>query len=728
MQFKGHGPPSSSLVYDEQIGLTFTQSFTSMEYNVTAVEQTDPTLGDGPAYLLNGVSNTGYWYQVGLSWNWSPGENPGTGFAMSYEVFDGSGNSIFPTNGQGGLDSFSGPVNAGDVILLNLYFSSSSKNVVMLAEDTNTGAVATEVYPKMGATYFVGLPNSLANPNGFFTGLMTEWYHGTQYFNNEAEVIYSDYTHALPSAWMWMDEFNAQTFQEVFSANTSAPVSYSDPNKLQEFAFNGTTEYSDAYEFITGSLTNSTQPTSSEISLTLSFALERGGTAYSPPTLTYFSNGVLSTAALTASPTIYEADIGTSWSVSALLNGSTSVERWATNQTSSGVALSNLTEQFVYYHQENVTFDSSVSGGGSGFSPPTVTYSSFGLPATTPTDFAVWADAGSKYEYPNLLPGSTTAERWYTKLAGSIGSSQQIDATYYHQYLVEFDITFQNTGLFPSLPLSSMSIGEPYSARVVVGTNEKWLDSGSNYSVSQSFSLGSRDRMATSGPWTGFVSANLVVPLTYEQQFYIVINSEALAGGSTSPPSGWYNAGSRIGLSAEAASGWQLEGWDGVGVDSVSTSNASFYLTVGPSAPANETALFYPGIMINADGPMPVSYSDGSVSGTVPPGARAEVYVPPSSTLRLTTSSVSLWTTVRGWSGIVNSTATSASFVVESPATVTLNSQYNYSGIGFLALAVALFAVVGIFALSKYRQSREHRGGALPEPTVATRTFKTLLS
>ena len=42
MQFRGHGPPVSSSIYDEQIGLTFTQSFTSMEYNVTAVDTDRP--------------------------------------------------------------------------------------------------------------------------------------------------------------------------------------------------------------------------------------------------------------------------------------------------------------------------------------------------------------------------------------------------------------------------------------------------------------------------------------------------------------------------------------------------------------------------------------------------------------------------------------------------------------------------------------------------------------
>ena len=39
---------------------------------------------------------------------------------MVYEVFDSSGNSIFPTNGSGGLTSYSGAVNPGDMVILKL--------------------------------------------------------------------------------------------------------------------------------------------------------------------------------------------------------------------------------------------------------------------------------------------------------------------------------------------------------------------------------------------------------------------------------------------------------------------------------------------------------------------------------------------------------------------------------------------------------------------------------
>ena len=706
-QFKGHSPPTPSGLYDEQVGLTFTQSFTSIEYNVTAVEQTDQTLGDGPGYLLSGLSNTGYWYQVGVSWDWNPGTIPGTGFDFNYEVFDTAGNSIFPTNGQGGLAVFSGPVNAGDVVLLDLYFSSSSQNVVMLARDTNTGATASEAYPNMGATFFVGLPGSVANQNGFFTGLMTEWYHGVPYYSNEAEVIYSNPATALSSAWMWMDEFNANNFQAIFSANTLTPISYNNPNNLQEFSFNGTTEYSDAYEFVTGALTNSTQHSPSNVPLTLSYTVQGNGAGYSPPILTYVLNGTSSTIPLTGSPTVYPVDVGTSWSVSMLLGGPTSSERFATDQPTSGIANSSQTIEFVYYTQDYVGFGFSVSGGGSGYSPPSVTYSSFGASATTPTGAGVWADAGSRYQYQSLLPGSTSSERWYAQADGSVGSSSQIDAVYYHQYLATLDVSFQNTELFPSVTLTSTSAAQPYSATLVLGTNTEWLDSGSTYSVPQSFTLESGQRLITNGTVTGVVSAGLAVELVYEHQFYIGITQNVSGGGTTSPSSGWYDSGLELQMNATAAPGWEFEGWSGVGADSASNSSASFALTVGPGAPANETAAFYPGVTIDARGPDSVTYQDGSISGTVAAGTKAQLYVPPSSTLSLKASNTAFLATFNGWSGATSSSGTGASLTVQGPGTVTSNSEYNYSEIGVPALAIALVAIIVVIALTRRRAPSE---------------------
>jgi hypothetical protein len=245
------GLSGSGTNYDEQIGNTFTQSFTSMAYNVTAVAQVDSD-GCGPAYLLNGLSNVGYWYQVGLAYDWNCAAS---GFIMAYEVFDSSDASIFPTSGGGGTLSYTGAVNSGDIVLLNLYFGmgSYSGEVVMYSYDWNTGAYASETYSNEGASYFAGLSNGAANANGFFTGLMTEQYHSSAYYGSEEFVAYSNQQYALSSAWQWIDEYNVVSNQSLFDTASSSPVAFNDFHQLHEFSSNGASEYADAYVLDTGS-------------------------------------------------------------------------------------------------------------------------------------------------------------------------------------------------------------------------------------------------------------------------------------------------------------------------------------------------------------------------------------------------------------------------------------------------------------------------------------------
>jgi hypothetical protein len=248
--------PLPSVNYDEQLILTFTQNFSSLVYNVTAVEQND-SYGYGPAYLLNGVTDKGYWYQVGLSFD-DPGNGSyAAGFNFIYEVFNNSGNSVFPASGGGGLDSFNGTVNDGDNVLLNLYFSSG--NVVMYAYDWNTSASAEETYAAVGASLFQGQTSTWVNANGFFTGLMTEWWHPNPYYGGEAEVVYTNASSALSSGWLCADEWvpsNGTTLfsqvQIVFFSNPVQYVSFSNPTQLNYFSTNGAVEAASGYLFITG--------------------------------------------------------------------------------------------------------------------------------------------------------------------------------------------------------------------------------------------------------------------------------------------------------------------------------------------------------------------------------------------------------------------------------------------------------------------------------------------
>ncbi|MDA4125446.1 MAG: hypothetical protein OK438_08405 [Thaumarchaeota archaeon] len=339
-------------IYDEQLGLTFTQTFTSLAYNVTAIVQQESD-GYGPAYLLNGLGDTGYWYQVGISWDWC-GAISGfctgytAGFNMNYEVFNSTGSSVDPANG-GGITQLSGSVSNGDVVLLNLYFSGGS--VVLRAKDWNTGATASETYTAAGSTQFIGL-SVASNNHGFFTGLMTEWYHQQPFHSNVERTEYSDPSFALSSATMWIDEFNANTSALLFG-QASGVVNYTPPGTILSYTLSDATEYSNAYLFITGPLTTA---------FTLSYTVVGGGSGYSAPVLTYMSSGQVVTTSLSTASNTYQLDYGTSWSVSAQLPGSGSSERWNTGQSVSGTALASETLALTYTHQYTL----SVSGGDRG--------------------------------------------------------------------------------------------------------------------------------------------------------------------------------------------------------------------------------------------------------------------------------------------------------------------------------------------------------------------------
>ncbi len=239
--------------YDEQLGMTLADNYTALGYNVTAVAQTSGTSGTGPAYLLNGYSNTGYWYQVGLSWNWATffGYSPNQ-FLLSYEVFAPNGTSIFPSGGGTGLLNLSGSVNEGDIVLLNLYFKNNT--VVLLVKDWNTGAEGSITFPTYGATEFVGNPYSTAT-NGFFTGLMTEWYSTDPNFPIQQKVTYSPYGTITSPAWIWADEFYCTQpcyqKQVILDNVSSSPVYPTSPNYLT-LTPGSTVEYTSGAVFITG--------------------------------------------------------------------------------------------------------------------------------------------------------------------------------------------------------------------------------------------------------------------------------------------------------------------------------------------------------------------------------------------------------------------------------------------------------------------------------------------
>jgi len=270
------------VLYDEQLGFCFGQNSTNLAYNVTAVQQED-SYGYGPAYLLNAYTDAGYWYQVGLYYNWlntdwvewpSTTLSNVTGFGLGYEVWDNKANSVYPTDGGGGLDSFNGTVNAGDNVLLALYLSSG--NVTMYAYDWKTGASAQETYTAVGASLFIGATQGPSGDlmqapwvyffgPGYFTGLMTEWVHPNAYYGGEGRVVYQNSNSTLQLGYIWAGEqvlSNWTTTGILFynGQQVTFPPPYTD--ELQNFTTSGAAEAVSGYLFITGEPTVDASPDS----------------------------------------------------------------------------------------------------------------------------------------------------------------------------------------------------------------------------------------------------------------------------------------------------------------------------------------------------------------------------------------------------------------------------------------------------------------------------------
>ena len=246
---------SGQALYDEQLALSFTQVFYELSFNVTAVEQCG-TDGIGIGYLLNGLSDAGYWYQVGLSWRWPIVTNSSVvptlpGFDAIYEVFSSNGSSL-RIGGKGPMLTAMS-VNPGDSVLLRMGFSSS--NVTMYVHDWNTNTSSQTSYDAFGAGDFVPTSNYPTNNHGFFTGLMTEQYHSGPYYGDEKQATYSEAGFGLSSAWMWVDEFHVpyNQYTEFFQYSLT---NYATSRQMVNFTSNGAFESSNANQFITGRSTS----------------------------------------------------------------------------------------------------------------------------------------------------------------------------------------------------------------------------------------------------------------------------------------------------------------------------------------------------------------------------------------------------------------------------------------------------------------------------------------
>jgi len=442
-----------------------------------------------------------------------------------------------------------------------------------------------------------------------------------------------------------------------------------------------------------------------QYSFALDYTVSGGGTGYKAPVFSYTSTGSAEQLALSETPTVLWLDAGSTWNLSFVLFGSTAHERWATSSPTSGTVTSNYTAVFTYYHQFLVTFDFTVVNGGSGYTGPSVTYYEFAFPKSTGVGVEVWADAGSQYSFQNPLPGSTVDERWVTYPSnGTVLSSITIEATYYHQFLVTVDYNLVGGGVPPAPVFNATATGTPFSRVLYNVSQQIWVDSGSDWSITNPLVSASSalERWDTNSSVSGTITSSTSITVVYVHQYYVTIQVNSQSGGSVSPTSNWYDAGSPLTVAAEPKLGWQFHAWNGSGQGSYTGPLNTTTLTV--DSPITEEAVFYPGLTLSVLGGGSVSFAYDSTNGTIGGGTAKTLYLPQGTQVVLREKASPLFYEFAGWSGAVSGRQTSVPIVLDSPITVQARFGYNYTNLAITAAVVIVGAVAtSIYLFTKRR-------------------------
>jgi hypothetical protein len=621
-------------VWDEQMGETFVQNFTSLSYNVTAVNQNDQ-YGYGPAYLLNGLSNVGFWYQVGLEWNWPNPAGGGSfkGFGMGIDVFNATGGLV----SVGKADfNFTGPVSPGDKVLLSLSFVDG--NVSMYAYDWNTKAHANYTYYAFDATEFVGDPTGIANRNGVFTGLMTEWYHVLPFYGDIKPVAYTS-NENISSAWSWVDEFNSDNGTVVFANQTTSAIVLTQ-GKTVGFSWYGATLISSANEFITGSALvptavslvcapssialNSTSKCTARVSGssptgTVTFSLQSGSTG----NLTFSSETcALSSGACSATVTgssLGMVGVKASYSGDSLNANSSGSFELAVNIVASSYATTTLSGGVASSNQTSATDVSVDITGSSAANGTMVTISTDDLSSPGPGIGSVTLNDARYYDVKvsGISDGTariciedteanSNAVMEYWNGTSWLGASNMVVSggtacgDIPVAALTGTNIVVGNP--VPSVPPSDtytvtftesgLSQGTTWSVTLGGDTLSSATDSISFYQFPQGTYLwivasplpgGQGVRYAVTSPSSGSMSvpSQTSETITFATQYEVSIGTSPSAGGAASPSgTSWHDAGSSFQIVATPANGYEFSSW------STSTGSISLADATSPSTTA----------------------------------------------------------------------------------------------------------------------------------------------
>lgn len=192
-----------------------------------------------------------------------------------------------------------------------------------------------------------------------------------------------------------------------------------------------------------------------------------------------------------------------------------------------------------------LTLSYTVTGGGTGYVPPVLTYVSSGVTQTaslSPTPQSFSLDPGSSWSVSNPLTGSSPNERWQTNQATSatLTSSQSIAFTFYHQFSVSFVYNLSGGGTGYTAPTATyFQFGLQSSA--ATGTTV-WADASFSYSYPSQLGGSTVAERWAAASASGSVSGAGQISITYFHQFDVPLAYSIVGIGNPRAPSYTYTS------------------------------------------------------------------------------------------------------------------------------------------------------------------------------------------
>ncbi|HKB64826.1 MAG TPA: glycoside hydrolase domain-containing protein, partial [Pyrinomonadaceae bacterium] len=188
--------------------------------------------------------------------------------------------------------------------------------------------------------------------------------------------------------------------------------------------------------------------------------------------------------------------------------------------------------------------------------------------------FNGWTGSGSGSFTGSSNPASATMNGPITETATFASANVQVTVQTSPSglaYTVDGN-TFTGAQPFTWTSGSSHTISTTTPQSVIAGTQYLWSNWSDGGGISHSVSP----------------TSNTTYTANFAQQHFLTMN--ASAGGTASPPSGWFNSGQTVSISANPNSGFGFDGWTGSGLGSFTGStNPS---SVAINGPVTETANF----------------------------------------------------------------------------------------------------------------------------------------